>query len=174
MRLRLILFSWLMFVPGLIHAQNQSQLEIFGGFAHGGKRDFAGNGWNASIAKSVSKSVDLFANFAGYYLSPKTQPPDFSKTRLISRYDFLFGPRFAYRRYERWTPFVHLLVGLERKVGGSNQFCVGVGAGLDIRLQRRLSLRINFDNLGLGEGIHIAGYDSRLSAGLVFRLRGSK
>ena len=189
MKLRLILMSCMLLAPGACLAQDGHRFEIFGGYSHVGKKTDSGNGWNASLAVNVYKSLDLVADFAGHYNSQQYNSTNYNLDSSHQRYAFLFGPRFAFRKYDRWTPFAHFLIGAERDSGqetyifnsqrqtfsgSGNSFCVAVGAGLDIKVKHGIAVRaIQLDGLGLDDhGWWGANY--RISTGLVFRLGGKR
>lgn len=185
MRFRSIVLSYLLLAPMVCLAQTQPKAELFGGFSRAGRKAPVFNGWNGSMAVNIFKSMDLVADFAGYYNSGQYSAGTYSSTWTNRRYAFLFGPRFSYRGRERWTPFAHVLIGLERDSrkgsdtsgsysftyeNASNAFCTAVGAGLDIKVKRGIAVRvIQFDGMGLEQG-GFWGFDYRFSTGLVIQL----
>ena len=88
----------------------------------------------------------------------------------------MYGPVFAYRKYPTFVPFVHGMVGAVR--GGPEflniskpEFRIGliVGGGADLKVSRRVSLRL-FQADYLLSRFSSARQDSvRLSAGIVLR-----
>ncbi len=189
MKLRLIALSYALLAPGICLAQSNRGTELFGGYSRAGRADPALNGWNASIAIGVLKRLDLVADFSGYYGSSGYSSPLYSSSHSLTRHAFLFGPRFAYRKHSRLTPFTHVLAGLEHDTskgsstflssrydfkGSNSMFCVAVGAGLDIKVTRSIAARfIQVDGQGL-EQDGMWGFVYRLSTGLVFRLSGGR
>ena len=190
MKLRLILVSCILLSPIVCLAQDTHSIELFGGYSREGRKTDSDNGWNASLAVNVYKNLDLVADFAGNYNSQEYSSTNYSSDYSHHRYAFLFGPRFAYRRYERLTPFVHLLIGVERNSSqgtdifnsqrytyssSQNLTCVAVGAGLDVKVKHGIAVRaIQLDGLGLTDRSSWAAWDAnyRISTGLVFRLGG--
>ena len=93
---------------------------------------------------------------------------------------YLFGPRFAYRKYPRLTPFAQALVGGTHGNGSiaagssssANAFALEAGGGVDFNLRSRFALRLiqadyfytHFDNADNNHQNNL-----RLSAGVVFR-----
>src|SRR5580658_6063561 len=75
------------------------------GYLHGG---------STSVAYNLNRYVGLVADFGGYDNSRVTLfTPTTSDTfdSNGSAYTYLFGPRFSYRAYERFTPFAQALFG---------------------------------------------------------------
>ncbi len=187
MKLRLIVLCCVLVATDVCVAQDAHRVELFGGYSRAGRSTDAANGWAASVAVNLYKSLDLVADFAGHYNSLSYTSPSYSSDSSHQRYAFLFGPRFAFRKYDRWTPFAHVLVGLQRDrgqesavfnsqsyafSGSSNSLCVAVGAGLDIKVKRGIAVRaIQFDGLGL-EQSGFWGADYRFSTGLVLTFGG--
>ena len=137
-------------------------------------------GWNASVAVNANRWLGVTADFSG--LTSKTIGQDFEDKIRANTY--LFGPQFSYRGNKRLTSFARVLFGasnINAKATEFSQsaefsdtsFSYGVGAGLDIRVSKRLAIRaVQVDYIHtrfFGEGQH----NGRLSFGVVFRLGGS-
>ena len=121
------------------------------GYLHGG---------STSVAYNFNRYLGLVADFGGYDNSRLTLfTPTGSQTvdSSGSAYTYIFGPRFSYRKYERFTPFAQALFGgthaqlgddfrMYRKselhaLGSDNAFATMIGAGFDIKINRHFALR---------------------------------
>ena len=91
---------------------------------------------------------------------------------------YTFGPRFSYRKVDRFTPFAQVLVGgahfsapfggAPAAQGGHFAFSFGVGADVGLVRSGRLTLRPQADYFGVQIGGSQIG-NIRLSLGIVFR-----
>ena len=118
------------------------------------------HGGSTSVAYNFNRYIGLVADFGGYddsrltFLSPTgNQTVDSSG----SAYTYMFGPRFSYRRYERFTPFFQALFGGTyassvtisgctpgsncTPLGSENAFAAMLGAGFDIKITHHIALR---------------------------------
>ena len=142
--------------------------EGYVGFSHfratgGGTVGF--NGFEAAVTANVSRLVGLKFDLSGHYRT------DFGER--VSVYNYVGGVQLKNNaRGARFKPFVHALAGGARIGGGgfsSNGFSAIAGAGLDVRVGRRVDVRVIQADYNLlrfgGEGSH----NFRLGAGLVFR-----
>jgi hypothetical protein len=182
----LAFFVLLLFFGGVpVHAQDDPpKVEVFGGYSYAnldlfapfGQRNNA-HGWGANVALNFGKRFGLAADFAGHYWE---DPPPLDGT--FSMHEFLLGPRVAFRA-ERVTGFVHALFGVahiwESETNfirffpsrSDTGFAMGFGGGLDIHLNRRVSIRIfqadylPVDSPLIGEWRH----NVRVQTGLVWR-----
>lgn len=161
------------------------------GYLHGGSTSFAYN---------FNRYVGLVADFGGY---DNTKLTLFNSTgsRTVdsngSAYTYVFGPRFSYRRYERFTPFFQALFGGARAssvtisgcttgssctpLGSDNAFATMLGAGFDIKIGQHVALRPfqgdfllthfrdPFSTNGQGRGWQ---KNARFSTGIVFLFGG--
>jgi outer membrane protein OmpA-like peptidoglycan-associated protein/opacity protein-like surface antigen len=119
------------------------------------------HGGSTSFAYNFNRYLGLVADFGGYADSRLTLfSPAGSKTfdSSGSAYTYLFGPRFSYRRYERFTPFVQGLFGGVHAssvtisgckgslsctpLSSDNAFAMMLGGGLDIALSHHIALRL--------------------------------
>ena len=159
------------------------------------------NGGSTSVAYNFNRYVGVVADFGGYGNSRLTLfSPTGSQTVNSdgSGYTYVFGPRFSYRKYERFTPFVQVLLGGVHAssvtisgcagnpnctaLGSDNTFAVMMGTGLDIKINRHIALRpfegrfpplTHFDN-PLSPGGQERGWQDnvRFSAGIVLLFGG--
>ena len=156
------------------------------------------NGGDASIAFNFTRSFGLVTDFGGFADSqlalagPGANPVGTSDSKG-SAYTFLFGPKFSYRRHDRFVPFAQVLAGgiyvspvtLNGCSGtaciplpAQTSFALTAGGGLDLKVQKHLALRLvqgeylmtRLDDTTTG--LSRSQNDIRLSAGLVFRFGG--
>jgi opacity protein-like surface antigen len=135
-----------------VSAQETPRAEIFGGYSYLRFKPadtlidgFNLNGWNASVAGNVNRWFGVVADFSGHYGTPRR----FGVDTDIKTHSFLFGPRFSYRRNEKFTPFAHALFGVTNARGrtpgiSSSQtgFAAAIGGGLDVRASERVAIRV--------------------------------
>ncbi len=118
-------------------------------------------GGSTSVAYNLNSYFGLAADFGAYDNNKLTLfNPTGSRTVDAngSASTFVVSPRFSYRRYERFTPFVQALLGgaLASSVeisgctgplsctplSSENAFTAIVGTGLDIRISHCVALRL--------------------------------
>jgi outer membrane protein OmpA-like peptidoglycan-associated protein len=156
---------------------------------------------STSVAYNLNRYVGLVADFGGYANSRLTLfTPTTSETFNSNgtAYTYLFGPRFSYRRYERFTPFVQALFGgahassvtisgctgtpVCTPLGSDNAFAAVFGAGVDVKISRHVALRLidadylltHFRNPVSTDGLERGWQNNvRLSTGVVFRFGGN-
>lgn len=146
---------------GPVHGQTQEQpnTEIFAGgsklWTAADNVHFHTHAWGGSITGNFNRYVGAEMEIFKYADYPQ-DPPAYG-----SRYTFLFGPHFSYRRARPVTPFGHVLVGGTRgrqnilppyppgvipntasAVRGKTAFTVGFGGGLDVKVWRFVTLRV--------------------------------
>jgi outer membrane protein OmpA-like peptidoglycan-associated protein len=162
------------------------------GYLHGG---------STSIAYNLNRYVGLVADFGGYDNNRLTL---FNPNGTVtvhsdgSAYTYAFGPRFSYRRYERFTPFVEALFGGAHAssvtisgctgtpactpLGSDNAFITLLGGGVDVKVSRHIALRLidadflltHFRNPISTDGLERGWQKNvRLSTGAVFRFGGN-
>src|SRR3954466_5036657 len=153
------------------------------------------NGWNAAGQFNLSSWFGITADFSGHYgtlVTAKFTSASFQGINFVdfslpkqSNYDFLFGPVFSYRK-PRYKAFAHALLGDERVSFGSlqlpsgvgtvsgppssNYFVLSLGAGLDVKLNRRFQIRAGeFDYQHVTPSFRNNDYQNnfRFSVGLV-------
>jgi len=138
-----------------------------------------GNGGSGYFVYNLDKTIGLVADFGGY-ANTRTGINDKALT-------YLFGPRFTYRHWEKWTPYVQFLFGGGYAWSGPNSnsntqnaFATAAGGGLDYNFTKRISIKpiqveyvmTQFDSVALGGSTKSFGghqNDVRYSAGVVFK-----
>ena len=168
-------------IPTRAQQASAPQFEVAGGYSYiranaannGG--GFNLNGGSASVAYNFSDHFSAVADVGGYHFSGLPAGLD------STMYTYLFGPRYTFHKINRFSPFVHVLLGVGRVnassggiSGGENGFAMAMGGGLDLPLERRISIRLiqaeylftRFDRV---TGAAATQNDARISAGVVFR-----
>jgi outer membrane protein OmpA-like peptidoglycan-associated protein/opacity protein-like surface antigen len=162
------------------------------GYLHGG---------STSLAYNFNRYVGLAVDFGGFDNTKLTLlSPNGSRTVNAngSAYTYMLGPRFSYRKYERFTPFVQALFGEAHAspvtisgctgdpactpLASDNAFATMLGAGFDIKVSRHIALRLfegdflltHFEN-PFSTGGQERGWqkNARFSSGIVFRFGGN-
>jgi hypothetical protein len=142
----LALFS----ITAIASAQDTPKLDVFVGYSYvrdkpstSGVNGFNLHGGSASVAYNANNWLSGVADFGGYHANNILGS---GVDGTISTY--LFGPRFSYRRHERFTPFAQTLFGVAHASGNgfvvsgtSNAFAASFGGGVDVKLFHRLSFR---------------------------------
>jgi outer membrane immunogenic protein len=152
------------------HAQ-ESKSDVFFGYslfhanpATSGAKSVSLNGGAASYAYNFTHSVAVVGEFAGYGTSNfdfgtivTTNGTTVSNVRADdSIYTLLFGPRFSYHRFQRFTPFGQVLIGTatgnQDLIAPSSvrgfahetglPFALAVGGGVDARINNHFSARL--------------------------------
>lgn len=147
------------FVSPPAHAQDESKVEVFGGYSFLRLNGINLNGWEASGQYKFTDWLGGVGDFAGQYRSG------------ASNYTYLFGPQVSLPS-SRISPFGHLLFGgahFSALGAGTNSFALAVGGGVDAGLTDRISLRaVQLDYLltQYGGG---SQNNFRVSTGIVFR-----
>lgn len=152
MKLKVVvcLLAFLSFTAVSAFAQDFSKIDIFAGYSYvrdnpstSGVSGFNLHGGSASVAYNANHWLGAVADFGGYH----------ANNILGSGIDgtvstYLFGPRFSYRKYERFTPFAQPLFGLAHASGigfgtssTSNAFAASFGGGVDLKITRSISFR---------------------------------
>ena len=171
---RIFLAAALVAIAAAAGAQETPAAEVFGGYAYGGA---GAHGWDGSVAVNVRPWLGLVGDLGGTYTSFDSA----DASERIRTHSFLFGPRVSMRRHARVTPFAHALLGAAhtdsraRELGldfhfTDTSFAAAVGGGLDVRVSRRVAVRVvqlDYLRTNFFGGSQNNG---RLAAGLVIRL----
>jgi hypothetical protein len=153
-------------------AQETPSWELSGGYSHlyanVGNGSFNMNGGGGSVQQNVN-------NWFGGRLEINTWGGDTGGVHVTAQ-TYTFGPVFAYRKYQRFTPFAHANLGAIHASAGylgisesATKFVLVPGGGVDIGLNPRLAVRL--------QGDYLASYylnsrqdNLQFSVGLVFRI----
>ena len=136
-----------------------------------------GNGGSGYVVYNLGKTIGLVADFGGY-ANTRSGINDKALT-------YMFGPRFTYRHWEKWTPYAQFLFGGAYAWSGpsdntQNAFATAAGGGLDYNLTKRVSIKpiqveyvmTQFSSAALVDSTKGFGNhqnDVRYSAGVVFK-----
>jgi hypothetical protein len=155
----LIVFVGLLTLPLLA----QDKADVFGGYQYlrlsnlggcpngeGCGPDINANGWDASLTGYFNKWLGVTGDFSGSYKSNVTI--DGVSVPISGRaYTYSGGPVLAFRE-GRINPFVHVLFGgihvsasNDGTTVSQNGFASFFGGGVDLKLNRLLSVRGQFD-----------------------------
>jgi hypothetical protein len=142
-------------------AQDFNRIDVFTGYSYAranptGQPDprfpeapvslpsFNMDGGDGSIAYNFKDRISGVFDFAGYRTSRLTALlPNYHG----NMYTFLAGPKYSFRNATRFTPFSQLLLGAAHTDSGTylepnqTEFAMTIGAGFDVRLNHRFSLR---------------------------------
>ncbi len=165
-------------------AQDSSKADVFAGYSYvratpatSGAPGFNLNGGSASAAFYPSRSFGIVADFGGYHVGSIANVPVSGTI-----YTYLFGPRVAYRRSSRVTPFAQALFGGAHgsasalgTAASGNAFAMTAGAGLDVNATDHIGFRLVQAEYLLSRfregaaGNRRTQNNARISTGIVFR-----
>jgi hypothetical protein len=168
--------AWIM--PLTAAAQDRGQISLFGGYSYVTDLWDSYSGGKAAIAGNVINHMDLVVDSL---LISRSKNFNWGSNKYRGN-GFFVGPRF-HSNSKRWTPFFHTLIGRywdDRKVNDSiksnetnyhhNNLAVELGGGLDIRANKRISLRLfQLDVVGIRNNGRWSGFGTA-SFGAVFHL----
>jgi hypothetical protein len=181
------IFVGLLLLSLPVMAQDNSKVEVFGGYQylHIGNNSSAGldnsqgfNGWGAAAQYNFNKNFGVEGEFGGAYATVSGVN--------FHIYDYTGGP-VVFTNVGSLKPFAHVLFG-GTKLSGSqsgvsisfNGFTTLVGGGLDVRVNKSLAVRLaQFDWLYYHYGSKTIGGTTvpsfsgsnniRIATGVVFR-----
>jgi opacity protein-like surface antigen len=166
---------WLLFVililGATVQAQEVPRVEISGGYslldANVNGTSFRLNGGNVSATENLNKWFGGRLEFNAF--SGTT-----SGTSVTAQ-TITYGPVFAYRKFERMTPFGHLQIGAIHASQGylgisqsATKFALASGGGVDFNLNERFAFRVQGDYL-MSRFLNLRQDNLMLSTGLVVR-----
>jgi hypothetical protein len=169
------MFSAVLFVvsiPAGAQTQDYPTAEVFGGYSYLNTKFVdreSLHGWGFSAAYNLGPKWGLVSEFSGHY--GNADLGIFGKVDL-TKYTFLFGPRFS-ARSDAATAFGHVLLGgANSKVEGVNTgtgFALALGGGVDVNIGKSVAIRVvQFDYLpdrSFGDWTH----NARVQTGIVFK-----
>ncbi len=130
------------------------------------------NGWELAVTENVNRHVGGTLAVGGHYDSPVL----LSVTSRQRMHTLLYGPR-VYHRISRLTPFGHALFGIALSnvqvtpTGphlSSHGFAAAGGAGLDVDLAKRISVRVFQVEYLHANALGANQNNYRASAGILF------
>jgi opacity protein-like surface antigen len=157
------------------------------------------HGGSTSVALNLNRHLGLVADFGGFHadrFGPNAPPIGGVVDASGNVFTYMFGPRLSLR-HDWLTPFVQALFGgvhagnvtLNGCSGigcaplpSENSFAMTAGGGLDVKLSRRVALRLfqaeylmtRFADPTSSAGQTARQNDVRLSAGIVLRFGGGR
>jgi hypothetical protein len=151
------------------HAQNPPKVEVAGGysFLYVVKGfTLATNGGSGSVAFNANNWLGVVGDFGAYHGSAAS----------LTLETYSFGPRFSYRKNDRFVPFAQALLGgshasmVSGGFTGLNSFVFGAGTGADIALGRsgKFAVRPQLEYLGFRANATTTN-TVRLSVSVVYR-----
>ena len=127
--------------------------DLFGGYSFervssGNEASVSRHGWNASATVGLIGRLALVADASGHYGSAEGVDRD--------QLTLMGGPRVSFRRADKYSPFVHALVGLLREKASvqvldvtiseeENRLGMLVGGGLDVKVGGPWAVRLEAD-----------------------------
>lgn len=115
------------------------------------------NGFEASVIRYFTPKVGLSADFSGHFHKETIGIAGTPFRAKYAVYNILGGPHVRFTNKTRLTPFVHALVGAAHVKtdyreslttnpvtadDSSTRFAMALGGGFDLRVSKRVSLRI--------------------------------
>jgi len=133
-----ILIICMLIWAGASRAEELHKAELFGGFSYARGFPYDANmyGWNASLAGVINREVSIVGDVSGNYTNPM------SGSRFLM-HSIAGGPQISLR-HGKIMPFARILAGVNHvSYGGhsNNNFSTILGAGLDVSVNKRLSIR---------------------------------
>lgn len=124
--------------------------------------------WNNGVSASASRNVNKWLGFVGDFGVYRGHVPE-----VLTGETYMVGPRFSYRKFDRFIPFAqdlcfkglvggsHFSESTGGITGGGSQFTFALGGGLDIGLgsAQRFHFGRNWSTLASARRFH----DSRRS-----------
>jgi len=193
MRKSLFVMALLLAMPLLAQAQEAPRVEIFGGYSYLRLDDAVSptdrdlNGFNTSFTANFNSWLGVTAEFSGHFTDLNTSL--IGTQADLDTYLFTVGPRLAIRKFDRFTPFVHILAGLARadvnltgtsSILGNSVSSAGialvVGGGVDLNINPKIAVRLfqtdyvltRFSNQNVATELNQSNF--RASTGVVLKL----
>jgi opacity protein-like surface antigen len=164
----LFVISAIFVFPILSLAQDTPKVDVYGGYSFMRLEGANLNGGTVAVTGNVTKKFGLTAEFSYYSGTETVLVNNVSRRVKVKKIPLLFGPQFTFRNSSRVTPYVRGLVGIvkEKGIEPETAFGASLGGGVDIKINDKVSWRIQGDYLLTRKG------DSenilRFSTGIVF------
>lgn len=166
--------------PVTVMGADTPKVELLGGYEF--LRDSSDSvnfpfGWNAAVNYNLSPTLGVVADIGASYKSESFA----GVSADLTVWGFMFGPKWASRTNERFTPYFQALAGFARASGSvgvsgvslgsgsTTEFAIQPGGGVDIHLNEGVAFRLGGDY----RRIFVDGGGSnefRFVTGVVFRL----
>ena len=157
--------------------------EIFGGFSYMNaainKTNFIDkranlHGWGANLAVNINRNTGFVMDFSGTY-GHSTLAGKNAINASVKQYLFLFGPRFSSRQ-KNISIFGQFLAGetftSATGISRDDALALDIGGGLDVNLNKRVSIRIFQVDYQPGRIRGAWFHDVRAQAGIVLKFGG--
>ena len=172
---RSLLLLPLIFIFGArVQAQEVPQVEISGGYSFLDANLGGPNGSNFHLPGAGTSATENFNNWFGGRLEFNAFSGTLSGTTVTAQ-TYTYGPVFAYRKFERITPSVHIQLGAIHASQGylgisrsGTKFAMASGGGVDLNLNPRFSVRVQGDYL-MSRFLKLRQDNLQFSTGLVVR-----
>jgi opacity protein-like surface antigen len=213
MRNSLLVVALLLALPVIASAQDEvPKVEIFGGYSYLRLDNATGlssqqsgttsstittapldrdlNGFEVSVTNHLNSWLGIEASFSSHFTDANVNGTTLDRDTYI----VAAGPRLSLRRFERFTPYVHIMAGMARQdvavqnasstvstIGSINQQDSGIafiaGGGVDFNLNSRLGFKLfqtdyiltRFSNRN-GASTELNQSNFRTSTGVVLKL----
>jgi opacity protein-like surface antigen len=212
MRNSLLVVALLLALPVIASAQETPKVEIFGGYSYLRLDNATGlssqqsgttsstittapldrdlNGFEVSVTNHLNDWLGIEASFSSHFTDAQVNGTTLDRDTYI----VAAGPRLSIRRFERFTPYVHIMAGMARQdvavqnasstvstIGSINQQDSGIafiaGGGVDLNLNSRLGFKLfqtdyiltRFSNRN-GASTELNQSNFRTSTGVVLKL----
>ncbi len=172
----------LLSVCGYLSAQELPKAEIFGGFFYtragvSPSTTVNANGYGGSVTGNITRLLGITVEASQQFGSAGSTDYEFRS--------FSVGPQFAYRKLEKFIPFVRFLIG-DARYGShqnpdisnlryhENTLSLDFGGGVDLKIHSIMAIRLiqaDYYSTGFSRNRH---GDLRLGFGIVFRLGNRK
>jgi hypothetical protein len=150
-------FIWVALVLSVFAVSSQAQetpaAEVSAGYSYfrlGGSNGVNLNGFNTSAVYNANNWFAVAGDVGVYHGSPSGVS--------LNAFTYTFGPRFSYRKSDKFVPFAQALFGASHASasfggvsGSSNPFTYGFGGGADLAVSPggKVSLRPEVEYFGL-------------------------
>jgi opacity protein-like surface antigen len=167
----ILLFILVVSLTALVAAQDKERrVEVFGGYSYmtiddhksNNPIDHVGNldGFNLAVTGYIIKRLGITGDLSAGFNSGPEAVTGGSIRYKSKNYSFYVGPHYRFNNATRVTPFVHALAGASnnrfsyvftpnstpaattRVSQKSTDFAMALGGGLDVRVHKRISLRL--------------------------------
>lgn len=150
MRIAALVMTCLLVLSFPAFAQNIPRVEVSGGYAfvRDSTIDKGLHGWSGSAAVRLYRWLGIVGEVDGAYRTEQI----FGTGLSMNLHTLVAGPRVSLRRWQRTTPFAHVLVGVSRAgasilaaADSAIEPAFQTGGGVDLFVSSRLGVRVGAD-----------------------------
>jgi opacity protein-like surface antigen len=156
------------------HSQDVPSWELFGGYSYM-RSNLSGPGSSFTMNGATGALEQNFNSWLGGRLDVKAFTGTTDGTNVTAQ-TITYGPVFAYRKIDKFTPYAHVTFGDVHASTGylgistsANKFAMTGGGGLDFNVTERAAVRVQADYL-MTRFLGARQDNLQFSAGLVIRL----